>query len=256
MRQVVAPGRGHDRDVHPVDLLDLVVVDLGEDHLLLDAERVVARGRRSSGSAGRGSRACAAPRRDEPVEELVHPRAAQRHRAADRHAPRSPKFAIDFLAWVTTGFWPVICRQLLDRRVELLRVLARVAHADVQHDLREPRHLVGFVSAELLRQPRPHRRLVVRLQPGLADRRPSAPGPAASVATFSPRPLAFAALCLALVAALRGLRPSVLGHGLPAPRNRLARLHARSARPCRRRPAAGGPASARRVLGSISITFE
>src|SRR5258705_933620 len=40
--QVVTPGGGDDGDVHPVDLLDLVEVDLGEDHLLLDTERVVA----------------------------------------------------------------------------------------------------------------------------------------------------------------------------------------------------------------------
>src|SRR6185295_11789638 len=39
--EVIAPGRGHDRDVHPVDLLDFVVVDFREDHLLLDAEGVV-----------------------------------------------------------------------------------------------------------------------------------------------------------------------------------------------------------------------
>src|SRR5690606_1226381 len=40
--QVIAVGRRHDRDVHAVDLLDLVVVDFREDHLLPDAERVVA----------------------------------------------------------------------------------------------------------------------------------------------------------------------------------------------------------------------
>src|SRR6476469_3085759 len=39
--QVIPLGRRHDRDVHPVDLLDLVEVDLGEHHLLLDPERVV-----------------------------------------------------------------------------------------------------------------------------------------------------------------------------------------------------------------------
>src|SRR5690348_11936650 len=38
-RGIVAPGARHERDVHPVDLLDLVVVDLRENHLLLDAER-------------------------------------------------------------------------------------------------------------------------------------------------------------------------------------------------------------------------
>src|SRR5207247_7337475 len=40
-RGVVAPGAGHEGDVHPVDALDFVVVDLGEDHLLLEADRVV-----------------------------------------------------------------------------------------------------------------------------------------------------------------------------------------------------------------------
>src|SRR6185503_18792937 len=41
-REVVAPGRGHQGDVHPVDLLDLVVIDLRENQLLLDPEGVVA----------------------------------------------------------------------------------------------------------------------------------------------------------------------------------------------------------------------
>ena len=39
---VVGLGGGHDRDVHALDLVDLVEVDLGEDDLLLEAERVVA----------------------------------------------------------------------------------------------------------------------------------------------------------------------------------------------------------------------
>src|ERR1051326_7733236 len=37
---VVPPGGRHERDIHAVDLLDLVVVDLREDHLLLDPHRV------------------------------------------------------------------------------------------------------------------------------------------------------------------------------------------------------------------------
>src|SRR5258705_7884407 len=37
--RVVAAGGGDDRDVHSVNLLHLVVVDLGKDHLLLDADR-------------------------------------------------------------------------------------------------------------------------------------------------------------------------------------------------------------------------
>ena len=39
---VVGRGGGDDRDVHAADGVDLVVVDLGEDELLGDAERVVA----------------------------------------------------------------------------------------------------------------------------------------------------------------------------------------------------------------------
>src|SRR5205807_6594579 len=39
--RVIATGARDDGDVHPVNFLDLVVVDLREDHLLLDADRVV-----------------------------------------------------------------------------------------------------------------------------------------------------------------------------------------------------------------------
>src|SRR5688572_28631739 len=38
----VGRSAGRDRDVHPADLVDLVVLDLGEDDLLLDAHVVVA----------------------------------------------------------------------------------------------------------------------------------------------------------------------------------------------------------------------
>src|SRR6478752_7026926 len=77
-RQVVPVGRGHDRDVHPVDLLDLVVVDLRENHLLLDPERVVP----ASIEAPVGEPAEVADpgdrQRDEAIQELVHPGLAER----------------------------------------------------------------------------------------------------------------------------------------------------------------------------------
>src|SRR4051812_20692415 len=41
-RLVVGLGRGADRDVHAAGFRDLVEVDLGENDVLLDAERVVA----------------------------------------------------------------------------------------------------------------------------------------------------------------------------------------------------------------------
>src|SRR5215469_9994272 len=77
-------GRAHD-DVHPPDLLDLVVVDFGEDDVLLDAHRIIA-------APIEALRVQAPevlhPRKrdgDETVQELVHARPAERDLAADRH---------------------------------------------------------------------------------------------------------------------------------------------------------------------------
>src|SRR5919198_2467657 len=75
-----------DRHVEPADLVDRVVVDLGEDDLLADAERVVAapverRGLEAAEVADARDRD-----RHEPVEELVGALAPQRHGHADRHA--------------------------------------------------------------------------------------------------------------------------------------------------------------------------
>ena len=54
---------------------------------------------------------------------------------------RSLKPAIDFLALVTSGFWPLMIAKLLDGLVERLCVLLGLAHAHVERDLREPRDL-------------------------------------------------------------------------------------------------------------------
>src|SRR5580765_3713661 len=58
-------------------------------------------------------------------------------------------------------------RQLLDRAVEHLRVGLRLAHAHVERDLLEPRHLHGRAQAELLLQAQSDLLLVGRLQTGL-----------------------------------------------------------------------------------------
>src|SRR5262249_33899343 len=83
-RFFVVLGRRADRDVHPERRLDLVVVDLGEDQVLLDADRVVA----AAVEALRMEPAEVAYTRQrdvhEPVEEFVHAGTAQRDLAADR----------------------------------------------------------------------------------------------------------------------------------------------------------------------------
>src|SRR5713226_4780967 len=104
--RVVPAGAGHERDIHPVDLLDLVVVDLREDHLLLDADRVVAP---AVETVGREPAEVAHARhrdRDEPVQKLEHPRSVTEQPTG--MPSRRLKLAIAFLARVTTGCWPVM----------------------------------------------------------------------------------------------------------------------------------------------------
>src|SRR5688572_10262272 len=76
---VIGTAGGHDGDVHPPDGVHLVVVDLGKDELLGDAEAVVSPAVETIRvqtpevpDAGNGQG-------DEPVEELPHPIAPQRH---------------------------------------------------------------------------------------------------------------------------------------------------------------------------------
>src|SRR5919106_1196938 len=76
---------GRDRHVEAPDLVDRVVVDLREDDLLADAERVVAAAVERIGRQASEVAYARQGNRDEPVEELVHPVAAQRHLDADGH---------------------------------------------------------------------------------------------------------------------------------------------------------------------------
>src|SRR4029450_1163442 len=83
---VVVPRGRYDRDVHPPDLQDLVVVDLREDQLLGQPERVIAvpveRVRvQPSEVPDPGDRD-----RDKTIDELTHPVAPQGDLGADRTA--------------------------------------------------------------------------------------------------------------------------------------------------------------------------
>src|SRR3979411_3352776 len=85
-RLVVGAGCGHDGDFQPAELVDLVVVDLREDDLLAQAERVIA----AAVEAVRVDTAEVADAGQGDVEELVqeepHAAAAQRRFDADRLA--------------------------------------------------------------------------------------------------------------------------------------------------------------------------
>ena len=95
-------------------------------------------------------------RADEAVEELPHPRAAQRHRRADLLPLAEAEVGDRLLRLLPHRPLPGDHRQLLDDLVEQLRLLDRFAQADVEHDLLEPRNLVRVLELELLRQPLAH----------------------------------------------------------------------------------------------------
>ena len=65
---------------------------------------------------------------------------------------RSLKVAIDFLALVTTGFWPVIARSSSTAESMILGFVDRLAEAHVDDDLLQARHLHRVRVAELLHQ--------------------------------------------------------------------------------------------------------
>src|SRR6516164_11442275 len=86
LRLVVGLRRRADDHVHAPDLINLVVVDLRENDVLLDAERVVAAAVEAFRVQPTEVAHARQRHRDQAIEELIHPRLAQRHLAADRHA--------------------------------------------------------------------------------------------------------------------------------------------------------------------------
>ena len=69
---------------------------------------------------------------------------------------RSLKAAIDFLALVTTGFWPAIALSSFTAPSISLRILRRFAQTDVDRDLLDLRHGHDVLIAELFGQRRNH----------------------------------------------------------------------------------------------------
>ena len=107
---VVARGRD-DGDVHPARLVHLVEIDLGEDELVAHAERVVAAPVERLRARRRGSRARAAARRETSRSRNSYIRSPRSVTIVPMGMPwRSLNAAMDFLARVVTGFWPVTAR--------------------------------------------------------------------------------------------------------------------------------------------------
>src|SRR5258707_1114913 len=166
-RLVVGFRAGADRDVHPPDIGRLVVVDLGKDDVLLDAERVIA----AAVEALRRQPAKIAHARqrdiDQPVDELVHAGLAQGHLAADRLSV-AQLVGGDRLAGL--GDHRLLSgdqAEIIGRGLDLLAVVDALADAHVDHDLLDHRHLQAALVAELRGQLLAH----LGLEKGLQARR-------------------------------------------------------------------------------------
>src|SRR5437667_4333987 len=175
LRVLVGPCRRDDADIHAANLVDLVVDDLGEDHLLAEPERVVA----TPVEPLRWHALEVADARqrdvDEPVEELVHPRAAQRHLRADGH-PLAELEVRDRL--LRTRDDRLLSRDRLEigrREVEHLGVLPSLADAHVDRDLLDARHLPRIRVPALLLARRGHRCWNPTLSPRRAPPAPFGP---------------------------------------------------------------------------------
>src|SRR3954467_15538563 len=139
-----------DRDVEAADRVDRVVVDLGEDDLLADAQVVVAAA--VEGARGQAAEVADPGNRDghEAVEELVRALAPQRDRQADRHLLAHLELRDRLARTAHVRLLAGDRAELLARGIEDLRVLLGVADAHVQRDLDEARGLHRRRVAEAL----------------------------------------------------------------------------------------------------------
>src|SRR3954467_7354477 len=148
----VGLGGSRDRHVEPADLLNVVGVDLRKDDLLARTERVVAAAVERVRVEAPEVADARERDRDEPVEELVHPRAAQRDLRADRHALADLELRHGLARLADLRALAGDRRELLHGGVELLGVVLRLADAHVERDLRDTRHLHDRLDLEVVLQ--------------------------------------------------------------------------------------------------------
>src|SRR5438477_2189082 len=161
--------RSDDGDIHSPRDVDLVVIDLGEDQLLVHAERVVAA---TVERGGRQATEVTHPRdrqADQPVEELPHPVASQRHLGADRVALAQLEPGDRALRLGDERLLARDDREISDRALEERGLADGPADSHVDHDLLEPRNLHDVAEPELVTQARPDLVVVALLEPGPRD---------------------------------------------------------------------------------------
>src|SRR5262245_741416 len=134
----VGARRRTDHHGHALDLLDLVEVDLRENELLPDAERIVSPTvERSVGHTLEVAHARQG-HADQSIEEFVHTIAPQGHHRTDGDPLAELEVRDRLLGAREHGLLPRDRGELLERRIEDLGVLRRLAEPHVEHDLLEP----------------------------------------------------------------------------------------------------------------------
>src|SRR6476661_3985225 len=146
---VVVGGGGHDGDVHAARPVDPVLVDLVEHDLLGETEGVVATtvellGREAAEVADTRER-----ERQQAVQELPHPVAAQRGVRTDRHALAQLELRDGLAGLGDQGLLPGDRGEVLDGTLDQLRVASRLADTHVDHDLGQAGHLHDVLDVEL-----------------------------------------------------------------------------------------------------------
>src|SRR5713226_6393415 len=151
-RFVVGLRRGGDADIEPPQGVDLVVFDLREDDLFLDAEVVVAAAVECSVRNAAEVADARNSDRYEAVKEFVHARAAQGYHAADRKILPDLENGDRLLRFRDHGLLAGDLAEVCDGVVQDLLVRRRLADAHVERDLPDARHLHRGLVPELLHQ--------------------------------------------------------------------------------------------------------
>src|SRR5205814_2099992 len=152
-RLFVRPRRRADRDLHAAQPVDLVVLDLREDELLLEAERVVPASVETL--VGHALEVPDARERHghELLEEMPHPLAPQRHLETDGHADTQTKVRDGFLRLRHDRTLSRDLREIAGRGVHRLRfgvVLGNVDAGDDHGLIARPRFLDAAALAAVL----------------------------------------------------------------------------------------------------------
>src|ERR1022692_3192071 len=159
---LVVASRGGNRDIHAANVIDLVVLNLGEDDLLAHAHAVVT----APVEAARGDAAKVADawyrHADQPIQELVHAGPTQRDLAADGQALAQLEGGDGLLGLADLRLLAGDLGHVAGSGIDDLAVRHGLAHAHVDRDLGDARHFHDVREAQLSLELRNHR-LAIKL---------------------------------------------------------------------------------------------